>query len=387
MSTELNTKVAEIGSLVEQLTSATEAGRTDLATKLAAATAETKAELDAIKLTLAETRAADGRKEERAKSAHDIAFKSYIRTGSESELKSVQGLVGTAADGGYAVPAVIDTNVTRLLLETSDVRSVAKIVTIGAQTSYIHNISQANAGYAWGTESTANGTSDAPTLGQITITPGTLKATPEVSLQLVEDANFDVESWYQMEVADVIARAENTAFVNGNGTNKPKGWLQYTANALNAGATNALYTGLNTITSAVAASVTAADIYALVYSLKPAYRKNAVFVMNRAIIQIVMQLKATTGTFLWQQSLAAGQPSTLAGYPVVEASDMPSVVTTGTNVITFGDFKRGYTIVDRVGLSVMRNPYLNPGFVQFYTRKRTGGGLEDGTALVTLVTS
>jgi HK97 family phage major capsid protein len=386
MSTEITTKVTEIATLVEQLKSASEAGQKDLAGKLATAVTEHKAELDAIKLTLAESSRADSKKEEKAKSAHDKAFKSFMRSGADVELKTVQGIVATSADGGYAVPSVIDTNVTRLLQETSDIRTVAKIVTIGPQTSYIHNISQSNAGFAWGTESTANGTSNSPTLGQITITPGTLKATPEVSLQLVEDANFDVESWYAMEVADVISRAENTAFVSGSGTNQPKGWLQYTTNAVTS-SNAALYDHLNTISSGTAATVSANDIYALVYAIKPAYRRNATFVMNRAIIQQVMQLKSTTGQYLWQQSLQAGQPSLLVGYPVVEASDMPAVTTTGTNVITFGDFSKGYVVVDRVGLSVMRNPYLNPGFVQFYTRKRTGGGLEDGTALITLVTS
>jgi HK97 family phage major capsid protein len=385
MSAEINTKLNELGGLVEQLKTATETGRTDLEGKLTAAILDTKKEIDGLKLALAESTRVSNQTEEKARTGYDNEFKSWMRKG--TEIKAVQGLVGTPADGGYAVTQLIDTNITRLLQETSDLRQVAKIYNLSGTNNYIHNISQANAGYSWGTETTAFATSNSPTLGQVIITPSPLTATPEVSLQLVEDANFDVESWYQMEVADVIARAENTAFVNGSGTNQPKGFLQYTQNALNTGRTNAVATGLNTITSVTAATISSDDIYALVYSIKPAYRKNACFVMNRTVIQTIMTLKATTGAPLWQQSMQVGQPSTLVGFPVYEFSDMPAGHATGTLAITFGDFSRGYTIVDRVGLTVMRNPYLNPGFVQFYTRKRTGGGLEDGTALTTLIIS
>jgi HK97 family phage major capsid protein len=355
-----------------------------------------------IKTSIVESKVTDRVMEGKERSKEEKNFWGFVKGDlSEQEyksfVKSTQGVVGVSADGGYAVPTVLDQNLTALLLEVSDLRSIAKKVTIGGSTGYIHTISQSNAAIAWGTE-TSQGTSNAPTLGQVTIVPQTLRAAPEVSAQMIEDVFFDAEAWFIAEVVKQIAVAEGTAFVNGTGAgaNQPSGFLTYAQNSL--GTTSAagalsltaapVYTSLNTITAAAASAIGFYDIYNLPYALKPAYRKNGTYAMNRAILSQIMSLKSSTGQPLWQPSMIAGQPSKLNGYNVVEMPDMPSVLSTTagtpTLAITFGDFGVGYTIVDRIGTTVQRNPFVNFPFVRFETRKRVGGGLEDGNALVTL---
>lgn len=344
-------------------------------------------DIKAIKVSMAETRIKDTIGESKERSPEMKAFWKGFRTGNYeqyNQIKSTQGVTGTSADGGYAVPIVLDTNLTALLLEMSDVRSVAKVVTIGPQTAYIHTISQSNAQVQWEGE-TSFPTSNAPTLGQVSIIPYRLTAAPEVSQTMIEDVFFDAESWYITEVVKQIALAEGTAFVNGNGSGQPTGFLTYSQNSVVSAAP--VYTDLNTITSVANNAIGFQDIYALPYALRPAYRKDACYAMNRSVLSQVMQLKSTTGQPLWQPSMAAGQPALLNGYPVVEFPDMPtaaSYASAAALAITFGDFGVSYTVVDRIGTTVLRNPYINPPFVRFNTYKRVGGGLEDGQGLVTL---
>jgi HK97 family phage major capsid protein len=357
-----------------------------------------------IKTSIVETKVTDRVMEGKERSKEEKQFWGFMKGDvTEQEykqyVKSTQGVVSTPADGGYAVPTVLDQNITALLLEFSDMRSVAKKVTIGGSTGYIHTISQSNAAIAWGGETAPTGTSNAPTLGQVTIVPQTLNAAPEVSSQMIEDVFFDAEAWFIAEVVKQIAIAEGTAFINGlgAGSNQPTGLLTYATNSLgttsSAGALSLTgnapsYTSLNTITAANASAIGFYDIYNLPYALKPLYRKGGTYAMNRAILSQIMTLKSSTGQPLWQPSMIAGQPSLLNGYPVVEMPDMPSVLSTTsgtpTLAITFGDFGVGYTVVDRIGTTVQRNPFVNFPFVRFQTRKRVGGGLEDGNALVTL---
>ena len=104
--------------------------------------------------------------------------------------------------------------------------------------------------------------------------------------------------------------------------------------------------------------------------------------MNRATVGKIRMLKATDGHYLWQPGLQLGQPATLLGYPVAENDDMPDVgAGTAASAILFGDFNRGYTIVDRMGIRVLRDPYTNKPFVHFYTTKRVGGMLVDSEAI------
>ena len=118
----------------------------------------------------------------------------------------------------------------------------------------------------------------------------------------------------------------------------------------------------------------------LIYAIRSGYRANAHFVMNRATQRVIRKFKDGDGNYLWQPSLAAGQASTLLGFPVAESEDMPDIAADSLP-IAFGDFQRGYLIVDRIGIRVLRDPYSNKPYVMFYTTKRVGGGIQDFSAI------
>ena len=190
---------------------------------------------------------------------------------------------------------------------------------------------------------------------------------------------MNIGEWLGQEVEHVFAAQEGAAFVNGDGNNKPKGFLSYNAVA------NASYVGqcwLHRIRSSggFPASNPSDILVDLIYSLKAGYRQNGVFVMNRKTQSAIRKFKDATGNYLWQPPAVAGGKATLMTFPVIEAEDMPDI-TANSFSIAFGDFYRGYLVVDRAGVSVLRDPYTAKPYVLFYTTKRVGGGVQDFEAI------
>ena len=201
---------------------------------------------------------------------------------------------------------------------------------------------------------------------------GELFANPSASQAMLDDAAFDVEEWLAGEIAAEFASAEGAAFVGGSGVNRPKGFLQQPV-AATADATRPFGT-LQYLPTGTAGDFGANGqerLVDLVQSLRPGYRQGAVFVMNAATLARIRKFKTSDGAFLWQPSLAAGQPATLLGYPVVEAEDMPDVAA-GSLSIAFGNFRLGYLIAERSETAILRDPYSNKPFVGFYATKRIG---------------
>jgi HK97 family phage major capsid protein len=160
--------------------------------------------------------------------------------------------------------------------------------------------------------------------------------------------------------------------VSGNGTNKPNGFLTYATGAANAAAHP--WGAVLLTTAAAAAAVTTDELITLQYSLPQEYTDNARYVMNRATAANIRKLKTSGGDYIWQPSFQEGQPAMVAGFPVTEMAAMPNMAASAIP-IAFGDFRRGYLIVDRMGIRVLRDPYSNKPYVMFYTTKRVGGGL------------
>src|SRR5690606_16096416 len=131
---------------------------------------------------------------------------------------------------------------------------------------------------------------------------------------------------------------------------------------------------------AFAASDPSDALVDLVYALKAGYRQNATFVMNRRTQAEVRKLKDDAGNYLWQPGLAAGQPATLLGYPVMNDDNMPDIAADSSS-IAFGDCRRGYLVVDRIGVRVLRDPYSAKPYVLFYVTRRVGGGVADFDAI------
>jgi HK97 family phage major capsid protein len=203
---------------------------------------------------------------------------------------------------------------------------------------------------------------------------------PAATQVLLDDAQVDTEAWLASEVQTVFAEQESTAFVTGDGTAKPKGFLNYTTVADGSWAWNKIGYVATGVSGGFAASNPADNLLDLAYAPKQAYRANGTWVMNRKTESTIRKFKDTTGNYIWQPGTIAGAPATLFGYPVVESEDMPDV---GANTysVAFGDFARGYLIVDRVGIRVLRDPYTAKPYILFYTTKRVGGGVQNFEAI------
>ncbi|MGX1800951.1 phage major capsid protein [Brevundimonas naejangsanensis] len=304
---------------------------------------------------------------------YTTAFQAHFRKG------DVQAALNKGADdeGGYLAPVEWDRTITDKLVEISPMRQIATVQTIsGAGFKKLYNLRGTGSG--WVGETAARPETASPEFGSQTFTPGELYANPAATQQLLDDSEVDLEAWLANEVDTEFAYQEGLAFVSGNGTNKPKGFLTYVTGAANA-ADNPL--GAIALTSAAAATaITTDELIDLELSLPGVLSQNARWVMNRNTIGKIRKLKNSDGDYIWQPSLQVGQPAQLLSHPVTEMAAMPNAVADAVP-IAFGDFRRGYLIVDRTGVRVLRDPYTNKPYVMFYTTKRVGGGVKDPQAI------
>ena len=352
--------------------------------RIDAAMAEHQAELDRLNEALAAARLngqADGERTAEQRT-YSQTFARFFRSGDQSAESSLRDLAVSAAmttqsdpDGGYLVPVEMEQAIDRVLGTTSIMRQIAQVQQIGSS-EYKKQVSLGGAGSGWVGETDTRAATGTPTLAELTFTPGEIYAKPQASQTLLDDARVNLETWLAGEVDITFAEQEGAAFVSGNGIKKPRGLLDYDTIA------DASYAWgkLGFIVSGGATTITVEGITNLVYALKTAYRAGAGFLMNRKTVGVVRNMKDGDGRPLWQPSLQAGQPSLLMGYPIYEDDNMPDVGA-GAYPIAFGNFRRGYLIVDRTGIRVLRDPYSNKPYVEFYTTKRVGGGVQDFAAI------
>jgi HK97 family phage major capsid protein len=302
----------------------------------------------------------------------------YLRHGQTAELKSVTGAV--LAEGGYAVPRQIDEVISATLLRMSPIRSIAQVVQVGSA-GYRKLITTGGTPSGWVSETGARPITATPTFVEIAPPAGDLYANPAASQAMLDDAGFDLEAWLAGEIAVEFARAEGAAFVNGSGTNQPRGLLGAPTSA----AADAIrpFGTLQFIATGNASTLgtnPADKLIDLVHALQAGHRQGASWVMNAATLAEVRKLKAADGSFLWQPGIAQGQPDRLIGYPVVEAADMPDIAANAFP-IAFGNFRTGYLIAERSATTILRDPFTNKPFVHFYAVKRVGGQVLDSEAI------
>lgn len=315
--------------------------------------------------------------------AHKAGFTQFLRKGvddglDELQKKAVQ--VSVDADGGYAVPEELDRTILQLLHDESPMRKVCNQITVSTS-DYKKLVSLGGAGSGWVGETAARPATGTPTLAQIMATMGEIYANPQATQTSLDDMFFNVETWLQDEVAREFAEKEGLAFLLGDGTNKPKGILSNPL-ATTSDKTRPFGT-IQQVVSGTAGTFSGDNLIDLIYSLKAGFRQKAIFMMTNLTQSRARKLKDSENNYLWQPGLQLGQPSTLLGYGIEENNDMPEAAA-DANAIMFGDFKRGYTIVDRMGTRVLRDPFTNKPYVGFYTTKRTGGMLTDSNALKVL---
>ena len=313
---------------------------------------------------------------------HKAAFASYVRTGEAGGLKRLEAKAlsaGSGPDGGYLAPATVEGEILRRLANVSPIRALATVRTISSGT-YKKAFSTTGPASGWVAETAARPQGASPTLAELSFPAMELYAMPAATQTLLDDAIVDIDQWIAEEVESAFAEQEGAAFVNGDGVDKPKGFLAYPTVAdasWSWGNIGVLNTG---VAGAFPASNPSDVLVDLVYALKAGYRQNASFVMNRKVQATVRKFKDANGHYLWQPPASAGAPATLLGFPLVEAEDAPNIADNAVS-IAFGDFRRGYLVVDRAGVRILRDPYSAKPYVLFYTTKRVGGGVQDFAAI------
>ncbi|MCJ2031808.1 phage major capsid protein [Methylobacterium sp. J-043] len=313
---------------------------------------------------------------------HKAAFDLYVRAGESAGLKRLEEKAlsaGSGPDGGYLVPPTIEREVLRRLAEISPIRAIATVRAVsGGQ--YKRAVSVNGPAAGWVAETAPRPQTDAPSLSELSFPAMELYAMPAATQTLLDDAVLDIDAWLAEEVETAFAEQESVAFVTGNGVGRPKGFLSYDTVANANWASGKLGFVATGAAGAFPASNPSDVLFDLIYALRAGYRQGASFVMNRRVQSAIRKFKDADGNYLWQPPLAADRAATLMGFPLVEAEAMPDIAA-GNHSIAFGDFKRGYLVVDRVGLRTLRDPYSAKPYVLFYTTKRVGGGVQDFAAI------
>jgi HK97 family phage major capsid protein len=310
------------------------------------------------------------------------AFESYIRRGETSALRNLEEKTWSAsspADGGLTIPVEVENIITSALRQISPIRAISANHQISG-TVYKKPFATSGAAVGWVGETANRPETATPVLSELIFPTMELYAMPAATQTVLDDSSTNIEEWLANEVRAAFAEQENAAFVSGDGINKPKGFLSYPKvqnSSWSWGKTGYFNSGA---AGAFASNNAADTLIDLAYSLKTSYRVNARWAMNRATQAEVRKLKDGDGNYLWRPGQQAGDDATLMGFSIAEIEEMPSIAP-DAYALAFGDFSRGYLVVDRIGVSVLRDPYSAKPYVLFYTTKRVGGGVQDFEAI------
>ena len=316
---------------------------------------------------------------------YDRAFGRFLRAGDRSSKVEAAMRVGGDPDGGYFVPTGALGRIVTKIRDTSPVRQVASVVSITTDSvEWMRDLDEAASG-GWVGEAQPRSATGTPEVGMQRLYVHEQYAMPEVTQRLLDMATVDVESWLGDKVADKMGRVENTAFVSGNGSGKPRGFLDYASSAVTAGDTTRSDTALQFVASGADGgfdgTLQGNPLIDMVAALHPRYRTNARWAMNRMTEAEVRKLKDSEGRYLVDLEITEGVSGfRLVGYPVVNFEDMPDVDDDAFS-IALADWSAAYLVLDGRGIRVLRDPYTRKGWVRFYTTKFTGGDVIDFSAL------
>lgn len=333
--------------------------------RLGAPSQETKNQIDRIneQISALETKLNRApflqEKKEKEPSEAKKAFLEYARKGEISPEQRKALTVSDDTTGGYLAPPEYVAEIIKTITEFSPVRAVARIRKTSAK-SVKQPKRTGQFAAAWTSEQGSRTETTGLKYGMEEVPTHEMYAKVIISQQDLEDSAFDLEGEINMEASEQFGVAEGVAFVTGNAVGKPEGLL-----------TNS---NVGEVVSGSAAAITADGMIDLFYAIKDAYAKNASWLMKRATIGAIRKLKDSQNQYLWQPGLMADQPSTILGRPYQEAVDMPAIAANAYPVL-FGDFRRGYLIVDRIQIAMQRDPFTDAdnGNVVFRVRKRVGG--------------
>jgi HK97 family phage major capsid protein len=304
--------------------------------------------------------------------------KSEVRL-TEAEEKAMQSNIDP--DGGYTVMPFMSNVRETIDFDTSPVRALASVQTIGTN-EYCFFYDDNDATGSWVGEVASRATTATPEIGKGRIPVHTMYARPKISEELLEDSSWNLEAWIQEKHNDKFSRVESTAFVTGDGVAKPQGFMTGTNKTSNPD----VYARdqIGTLTAAGAAAITTDELVTLRGYLKKSYRGNAYWCFNRATEAYIRKLKDGQGNYIWQPSYQAGEADMLLGQRIAIMEDMADLAT-GALTVALADLRSSYQIVDRLGMAVLKDPYTLIPYVSFYMRKRVGGGIKNWDAMKYLV--
>lgn len=299
-----------------------------------------------------------------------------------------RGALHTEANqsGGFMVPEEIEYTIDRLLATTSIMRQLAttRQATMATLKKFF-NMTGTTTG--WVGEREARPETTTPLIKELEYPIQELYANPRMTQTMLDDAGFSVEAWLTEELQIAFEEAEGEAFINGDGNKKPWGLIGgYTtvANATWAADPAANFGTFGHVATGAASSFPTANpadiLIDLHHSVRPAHRGNAKYTMNDLTAATISKFKDGEGQYLWKDKLADDHDGQLNGKPVMIDERFPDI---GTNTypIVFGDFAKGYLILDRFGIRTLRDELTAKPWVQFYTTKRLMGGAYNFEAL------
>lgn len=302
---------------------------------------ESKERIETLEATLASSSVKSGIKVYKEMPEYK-ALNAYAKTGRDAEIKALN--TGNSTEGGYLVPEEMSGEMIRKITEISPVRAIARTMTVGKIVSQIPKRDTIPTAEYEG-ESDQN-TQSQSGYGNETLTCFRLSVTVPYTEDLLMDSQFDLESEINRDVAEAFAQKEGNKFVLGSGVAQPEGFL---ANA-------SIIAGALTATGTAGVLDQPDDLLTLTGELKTGY--NPMFGFNRRTLADLRKLQGSDGHYLWQMGLAPDAPATIGGDPYILLEDMPDVAA-GALAVIYGDFFRGYRIVDRTALQVIRDPYTN----------------------------
>jgi HK97 family phage major capsid protein len=304
------------------------------------------------------------------------AIGAFVKSGSEVGFKDYT--VGNDPAAGYLVMPERSRIIMKRLYDDVPMRRLARVITLTSGDSWEEPVDPNEVGAEWVGETESRSETASGDVGVHNYPLCEIFALQKVSQKLLDTSDYDIAAWIDDRIGGKFARSEDLAFVSGDGIRKPRGFLTRDTSAL--GDATRPWGTLQHVISGAATSVMADSLRDVYWSLKAAHRTNATWLMSSATANSIDKLKDGNGDYLWRNGMTAGAPPSLLGREVAFDENMPEV-DAGTFPIAFGDFKAGYTIVDKAGLRPLRDPYSAKPWLLFYTYKRTGGDMSNSDAI------
>lgn len=316
-------------------------------------------------------------------------FHNYLKTGNALNLRNdpvppVAGSEGANANGGFICPDGLDKRVVELLTPRSTIRRNATII-VPAGKKYERPYKKTGITSGWVGETTARTATDAQTYDMISAEVGELYAFPQYTQNFLADTWYNVEQGFARDLAITFADKEETAFISGDGSNKPKGILGSTTTFGTEDDAHRDWNKLQKVNTGSATGITLNSLYAIKDSLNYAYRSNAKWYMSTSTYTALQQtlVDAERRGIFGRGDVSQNMPETLLGYPIEIDDYMPAVAANSYPII-FGDMRQGYAILERPGIGVLRDMYSNKPYIGLYSIKRVGGLIQDYRALKVL---